>query len=132
MEDQGVVDKAVCMNGGEISPETRLLLIELAEGFAEGMRRNVIRLSEGSALALARWGDRVMHPERHRMELPICNITQACEYLDISQPTFRKYIKMGLISEGTREGGYSNDVWLKKDIEAFANSDFFERKKRHK
>ncbi len=120
------------MNGGEISPETRLLLIELAEGFAEGMRRNVIRLSEGSALALARWGDRVMHPERHRMELPICNITQACEYLDISQPTFRKYIKMGLISEGTREGGYSNDVWLKKDIEAFANSDFFERKKRHK
>lgn len=119
-------------NADEISPETRLLLIELAEGFAEGMRKNVIRLSEGSALALARWGDKVMHPERHRMELPICNITQACDYLGISQPTFRKYVKMGLIPAGTRDGGYSNDVWLKKDIEAFGNSDFFKSKKRHK
>lgn len=120
------------MNTEEISSETRLLLIELAEGFAEGMRKNDIRLSEGSALALARWGDRVMHPERHRMELPICNITQACEHLRISQPTFRKYIKMGLIPEGTRDGGYSNDVWLKKDIDAFYNSDFFKKKKIHK
>lgn len=120
------------MSGEEISAETRLLIIELFEGIAEGVRKNDIRFSEGNAKALARWAEGVLHPERHRVELPVCNITQACDYLGISQPTFRKYIKMGRIPEGRREGGYSDDVWLKKDIEAFYNSDFFKKKKKHK
>ena len=120
------------MSGNEISPDTRLLLIELFDGIAEGVRKNDIRFSEGNAKALARWAESVLHPERHRIELPICNITQACDYLGISRPTFSKYIKMGLIPKGTRSGGYSNDVWLKKDIENFYNSDFFKRKKKCK
>lgn len=107
--------------GSEISAETRLLLIELAEGFAEAVRKNNIRLSESTASALVEWGEHVMHPERKRIDdvMPWKNITEACAYIGISQPTFRKYIRQGCIPQGVKKGGYREPMWDKEDIEKF-------------
>lgn len=122
------------MGGDEIRPETRLLLIELLEGMAEGVRKNDIRFSEGNARALAAWADGVLHPEQKRRqeEMPYCSISEACDLLHITQPTFRKYVKSGHLPKGVKISTFREDVWLRKEIKAIYDSGFFDKKKRCK
>ena len=54
----------------------------------------------------------------------------ACDYLGITQPTFRKYVREGLVPHGRKLPGFTEKVWDKSDIEKFKKSDFFKRKKR--
>jgi hypothetical protein len=109
------------MNADEISPETRLLLIELFDGVAEGVRKNIIQFSEGNARALAQWADGILHPEKRKIEdeSKWKNITEACDLLHITQPTFRKYIRQGKLAEGIKRKGYHELVWEKTEIERF-------------
>lgn len=115
----------------EISPETRLLLIELFEGIAEGVRKNTLSLGEGNARALAQWADGVLHPEQRKIEdeTKWKNITEACDLLHISQPTFRKYIKEGKLAKGMKRKGYHEPVWEKEEIERFREWYFSQRRK---
>ncbi|MBP5545723.1 MAG: hypothetical protein J6X59_00365 [Bacteroidales bacterium] len=108
--------------GEEISPESRLLLIELFEGLAEGVRRNDIRFSEGSARALGHWAESIIHPEKSKMEDESIwkNITEACDYIGrITPQTYRKYVREGKIPQGRKRRGYHEPVWPKEEIEAF-------------
>lgn len=117
--------------GEEISADGRLLLIETLEGLADGIRKDTIRFSEGSARALAAWADSIIHPEQSKSanESQWKNITEACDLLGISQPTFRKYIRLGKIPQGYKRRGYHEPVWAKTDIERFANWYFTDRRK---
>lgn len=118
-------------NVDEISPETRLLLIELFDGVAEGMRKNTLNLREGNARALAQLADGVLHPEKSKIEdeTKWKNITEACDLLHITQPTFRKYIKQGMLAEGIKRKGYHELVWEKIEIERFKEWYFSKRRK---
>lgn len=105
----------------EISAETRLLLIEMAEGFAEGVRTNAISLSEGNARVLAQWADSLLHPEKSDKAEGANwkNITEACDLLRVTPQTFRKYVRMGKIAQGTKKRGYHEPLWQKEEIERF-------------
>lgn len=105
----------------EISAETRLLLIELAEGFADSVRKGTMVLSEGNGRALAQWADAVMHPERQLGEGMDHwkNITEACDMIGITPQTFRKYVRLGTIAKGTKKRGYHEPVWRKEEIDQF-------------
>lgn len=50
---------------------------------------------------------------------PTMNINEASEYLGICTRTFRNYIDKGWIPKGIKKSNYSNDVWLKSDLEKF-------------
>lgn len=105
----------------EISAEARLLLIEVAEGIAEGVRRNEIRFSEGNARALAAWAERVLNPDIERREEGESwkNITEACDMIGITPQTFRKYVRRGDIKKGEKKRGYHEPLWRKEEIEKF-------------
>lgn len=117
------------MKHDEISPETRLLLIELAEGFAAGVRNNTFKFSEESGKRICEFIDRLNHPEKYRRPEEECNITEACRYLHMSQPTFRKYIKESKIPGGRKRDG-GQPMWLKSDIIAFGKWWFSKQRKR--
>lgn len=114
----------------EISAEARLLLIEMAEGIAEGVRKNTIRFSEGNARALARWADGVMHPDAavNTDGANWKNITEACDLLGITPQTFRKYVRLGKIAKGTKKRGYHEPLWPKEEIERFKAWYFSQRR----
>lgn len=104
-----------------MQPDTRLLLITLFEGMAESLRQGTFRFTEEQAQTLVRilaglppQDSRPAHGPR------ICTIAQACRYLGISQPTFRKRIREGLIPQGTKLAGFNERVWNKEDIETYA------------
>lgn len=99
----------------EISPETRLALIELAEGFAEGVRNGTFRFTEESGRVIGEFIKRLKEPEKYKKIDELVNITQACRYLGMSQPTFRKYVRMGKIPSGRKEAG-GQPMWAKEDI----------------
>ena len=105
----------------EISAETRLLLIELAEGFADSVRKGTMVLSEGNGRALARWADGLLHPERSDKadSANWKNITEACDMIGITPQTFRKYVRLGKIARGTKKRGYHEPLWQKEEIERF-------------
>lgn len=107
-------------NHQEIEPDTRLALIELAEGFAEGVRNGTFRFTEGTGLHLAEIL-RGLTCERQEAGAAVerMNITLACQYIGISQPTFRKYVRLGRLPVGMRQRGSSSPEWQKKDLEAF-------------
>lgn len=94
--------------------ETRLILIRLAEDFAEGVKTGRLDFTEAQGKRIMNTVQRVLNPQT---PLRICNITQACDYLHISQPTFRKYIREGKIPEGKKIAGFTELVWDKKEIE---------------
>lgn len=121
------------MTSGEITPETRLLLIELSEGFAESIRKGTMRLSEGSAKAVAEWAEQVMHPERNKPAADGVhwkNATQICDYIGFTPQTFRAYVRKGIIPKGEKVRGFTEPVWKKEDIDTFAQWYFSHRRKR--
>ncbi|MBR1792102.1 MAG: helix-turn-helix domain-containing protein [Bacteroidales bacterium] len=104
----------------EIAPETRLLLIALFEGMAEGVRNGTFRFSEEQATRLVAAIKGMRDADKNDGRLRICTISTACDYLGISQPTFRKYVKQGLIAPGGKVKGLTELVWDKAEIERFA------------
>jgi len=114
----------------EIEPETRLALIELAEGFAEGVRNGTFRFTEGTGLRLAEIL-RGLTCERQETGAAVerMNITLACQYIGISQPTFRKYVRIGRLPVGMRQRGSSSPEWKRKDLDAFREWWFSEGRK---
>lgn len=115
----------------EISAEARLLLIELAEGFAEGMRKGTMVLSEGNGRALVKWAEGLLHPERGIKAdgANWKNITEACDLLGITPQTFRKYVRLGKIVKGVKKRGYHEPLWQKEEIERFKEWYFSQRRK---
>ena len=101
--------------------EDRLMIIELAEGFAEDMRRGRYRFGEGQGRHLARFLREMLQPESNNgcVAEDMCSIAMACHYLGISQPTFRKYVREGKIAAGRKMMGVTELMWEKKEIEAF-------------
>ncbi|MBQ7280563.1 MAG: helix-turn-helix domain-containing protein [Bacteroidales bacterium] len=57
--------------------------------------------------------------ERER-RLRLCSISQACRYLGISQPTFRKLVKQGELPQGRKIAGIRERIWNKENIEEYA------------
>lgn len=100
----------------EISPATRLLLIKLAEGFADGVRNGTFAFTEQDGRRIADYVGSVVNPQP---KIRICSMAQACEYLHISQPTFRKYVRQGLLPQGIKIAGITELLWDKADIERF-------------
>ena len=104
----------------EISAAARQLLIELAEGFAEGIRKNNIKFSEGNARSIGQWAEEVVHPDAHISKgSEWVNITEACDLIGMTQPTFRKYIRKGLIPNGKKRRGNHSPEWEKSVILEF-------------
>lgn len=101
-----------------MTPETRLMLIELAEGFAESMRKGTMSFTEDTARRLAALVSETLNP-RPKVEGKAVNITQACQMLGISQPTFRKYIRLGMLPQGVKVQGCASPMWEISQIEAF-------------
>ena len=99
-----------------MTAETTRLVIEKLEEMLEGIRSGKIALDE-------REGQAIIHNLRGRIDrrppLRICSIALACDYLNISQPTFRKYVREGKISEGMKIAGITEKVWDKGEIERF-------------
>lgn len=44
---------------------------------------------------------------------------KACEYLNVSRATFDKYIREGKLPKGTKEAGFKELSWSKKDLDEF-------------
>ena len=108
------------MNHDEITPDTRLLLIELAEGFAEGVRNGTIRFSESNAKALVGWAEGILHPEHNNSGDIWKNATEICDYIGFTAQTFRNYVRKGMIPKGEKRRGYAEPMWRKTDIDTFA------------
>lgn len=120
-------------NNGEITPETRLLLIELAEGIAESLRKGTMCFTEGNARALAVWADTLLHPEKSKPAtdgIHWKNATQICDYIGFTPQTFRTYVRKGVIPKGEKVRGFTEPVWKKEDIDTFAQWYFSHRRKR--
>lgn len=105
--------------------ETRLILIRLAEDFAEGVKTGRLDFTEAQGKRIMNTVQRVLNPQT---PLHICNITQACDYLHISQPTFRKYVREGKIAEGKKIAGFTELIWDKKEIERFDKVELSKRR----
>lgn len=105
----------------EIAPETRLMLIELAEGFAEGVRNGTFKFSEEGGRKLAGFLRGIVNPEMEGVDpesgMKTYSITRASGVLGISQPTFRKYVREGIIPKGIRIADIPGPRWNKEEIE---------------
>lgn len=111
--------------------ETHILLIHLVEGFLEGLKNGTFRFTEREGRILLDAARELLHPG-HRMDARICNMTQACDYLGITPPTFRKYVREGRIPKGVKIAGFTEKIWNKSDIEEFAKSFFSTKRKRER
>lgn len=47
---------------------------------------------------------------------------QACQYLNVSRATFDNYIRDGKLPKGTKQVGFKELSWFKKDLDIFINS----------
>ena len=112
-----------------MEPETRLILIKLAEDFADGIRTGRIDFTEAQGRRVISAVGEALNPQPR---MRICNITQACDYLGVSQPTFRKYVREGRIPAGQKMSGFSELLWDKNDIEAFKRQELSGRRKKCK
>lgn len=99
-----------------MEPVTRLLLINLYQGLADSLREGTLSLTEEQAHTLLQG----FSPLKHKsMQLRICNITQACRYIGVSQPTFRKLVRQGVLPKGEKIAGFRELIWYKDDIEGY-------------
>ena len=64
----------------EIDPETRLMLIELAEGFAEGVRNGTFRFSEEGGRRLAGIIRGIVNPEMEGVDPESVYTLQAADF----------------------------------------------------
>lgn len=117
----------------EIDPETRLMLIELAEGFAEGVRNGTFRFSEEGGRRLAGIIRGIVNPEMEGVDpdggMKTYSITRASRELGISQPTFRKYVREGIIPKGIRIADIPGPRWNKEEIEEVRKKYFSGKRK---
>ena len=93
---------------------TRLVLIHLLENALDDLNAGNSNLNEEEGLNVIESLREIMYP---KPKLEVYNITQACTKLNLSQPTFRKYVKEGKIPEGQKIGGFREKVWDKKVID---------------
>ena len=112
-----------------MTPDTQLLIIHLLEGITDGFRRGSFILSDAEGRRVLDALKNILCPQPKMMR--ICNISQACDYLGISQPTFRKYVRQGKIPQGRKVSGFTELIWDKGDIEKF-KKDYDDNKKRRK
>lgn len=104
-----------------MTAESKYLIISLLEGFVAGLRDNSFNFTDEQGDRLVRATKEILNPQCVSIGR-ICNITMACEYLGITQPTFRKYVKCGKIPEGKKISGFTELIWDKNDIEKFAKT----------
>lgn len=108
--------------------ETRMLVIRLLEEMAEGVRKGTFILNEKEGQTFT---NLLQNKLENKPSLQICSIEVACAHIGISQPTFRKYVRMGLISEGIKVAGITERLWDKEEIRKF-KKDYDSKKKRRK
>lgn len=90
-----------------------LALIHIFEGVAEGLRKGTIHLTEDDGREIIRFAQRVANPS------PVdgaCTLSQACLILDVSAPTFRKYIRQGLVPAGYKVPNIRGKFWDEKRL----------------
>jgi predicted DNA-binding transcriptional regulator AlpA len=46
---------------------------------------------------------------------------KACEYLNVSRATFDNYIREGKLPKGTKEPGFNELSWTKKELDEYKN-----------
>ena len=111
--------------------ESKYTLIALLEGFVAGLKNNTFDFTDEQGRRLVMAAKEILQPQSGVPER-ICNISMACDYLGISQPTFRKYVREGRIPQGRKVAGFTELIWDKTDIETFANGKSFGNTKKHK
>ena len=109
--------------------DSRYILIAMLEGFVDGLKNGTFKFSDEQGRRLVKAAREILNPNRNVPER-ICNISMACDYLDISQPTFRKYVREGMITEGMKASGFMELIWGITEIEAFKKSDYYGKKRR--
>jgi len=93
---------------------TKLILIHLLEQAKEDLNEGKCQLSDDEGFSVIESLKEIMYP---KPSMEAYNITQSCNKLHISQPTFRKYVRLGKIPECTRVQGFKELVWYKSDID---------------
>lgn len=109
--------------------ETRRILITLAEDFADGIRTGRLDFTELEGRRIIEAVGVALNPRQ--VPRDICNISMACDYIGISQPTFRKHVREGRIPPGMKIAGFTELVWNKKDIERFKKGYFSKSRKEY-
>ena len=99
-----------------MTAESKYTLIALLEGFIEGLKNNTFEFTDEQGKRLVNAAKEILNPKSSVPE-HICNISMACDYLNISQPTFRKYVRQGKIPEGHKVAGFTELIWDKSEIE---------------
>lgn len=46
---------------------------------------------------------------------------EACQYLNISRATFDNYVREGKLPKGTKEAGFKELSWSRKELDIFIN-----------
>lgn len=92
---------------------TKLLIKHLLETALDNLDAGNTNISEDEGLNLIESLQEILYP---KPKIDVVNITQACQILGISQPTFRKYITEGIIPEGIKISGFTEKVWDKSII----------------
>lgn len=46
---------------------------------------------------------------------------EACQYLNISRATFDNYVREGKLPKGTKEAGFKELSWSRKELDMFIN-----------
>lgn len=108
-------------------------MIDLADGFAEGVRNGTFKFSEESGRQLLNFMRGALYPEYDIADpdsgMKIYTIGRACRCLGISQPTFRKYVREGIIPKGIKIADITERVWNKDEIEAVKKRYFSSKRK---
>lgn len=103
--------------------ETRIALIHLGEEIIEGLKRGSINLSEEDGRTLNREIRKSLYkqglPEHPRF------LNDVLQILDVSAPTFNKWVKEGLVPKGLKYPGAGGLIWSKKDIDSFRETEFY-------
>lgn len=103
--------------------ETRIALIHLGEEIIEGLRRGTINLTEEDGRTL----NREIRKKLYRHELPNHPrfLNDVLQILDVSEPTFNKWVKAGLVPKGLKYPGAGGLIWAKEDIDRFRETEFY-------
>lgn len=94
--------------------DTRLVLLHLLDQAKDNLSEGKCNLNEEESLSVIESLRSILFP---KPIMDAYNISQACDKLHISQPTFRKYVKQGKIPEGNKVPGFKELLWYKSDID---------------
>jgi hypothetical protein len=112
-----------------VDAESKFVIINILEGCVKALKENTFEFTEEHGQRLVRVMKDIIHPNQG-IPADALSISVACDYLQISQPTFRKYVREGFIAEGYKIPGITNLVWDKSEIERFFK-EHFSRKRKH-